>query len=99
MKAGVSVRAGRKYREYSLGINKVKEMKLSYSWELVRIGAHNPGRPTSKRSCHGLLMEQYIFRTVLAGILNVFYTAQTSQQNLQTYNDIFCILITFSFPF
>ena len=79
MKAGASVRAGRKYREYSLGINKVKEMKLSYSWELVRIGAHNPGRSTSKRSCHGVFMEQYIFRTVLAGISNVRLLNCTNQ--------------------
>ena len=72
MKAGASVRAGRKHREYSLGINKVKKRKLSYSRELVRIGAHNLGRPTSMRSCQGVFMDQYIFKTVLARILNVF---------------------------
>ena len=69
LKAGASVRAGRKYREYSLEINKVK---LSYSWELVRTGAHNPRRPTSMCSCHSVFMDQFIFRTVLARILNDF---------------------------
>ena len=35
-------------------------------------GAHNPERATSMRSCHGVFTDQFIFRTVLARILNIF---------------------------
>ena len=35
-------------------------------------GAHNPERPTSMRSCHGDFTDQFIFRTILARILNIF---------------------------
>ena len=31
-------------------------------------GAHNPDRATSMRSCHGVFMDQFIFRTVLARV-------------------------------
>jgi len=42
-------------------------------WADVRSpGAHNPQRATSIRSCHGVFMDQFIFRTVLARILNIF---------------------------
>ena len=33
---------------------------------------HNPERATSMRSCHGVFTDQFIFRTVLARILNIF---------------------------
>ena len=63
-------------------------------------GAHNPEWATSIRLCHDVFTEQYIFRTVLARILNTFEILQTSQQNLyRPKNGIFCLLITFSFPF
>ena len=35
-------------------------------------GAHNPERASSMRSCHGVFAGQFIFRTVLAQILNIF---------------------------
>ena len=39
---------------------------------LVVPGAHNPERATSMRSCRGVFTDQFIFRTVLAQILNIF---------------------------
>ena len=47
-------------------------------------GAHNPEWATSMRLCHDVFTDQFIFRTVLARILNVFQISQTCQQNLQT---------------
>jgi len=41
-------------------------------------------RATSMRSCPGVFTDQFIFKTVLASILNIFQIPQTSQQNLQT---------------
>ena len=35
-------------------------------------GAHNPERATSMRSCHGVFTDQFIFRTVLTQMLNIF---------------------------
>ena len=37
------------------------------------------------RSCHGVFTDQFIFKTVLARIWNIFQIPQTRQQNLQTY--------------
>ena len=47
---------------------------------LVTTGAHNPERANSVRSCHGVFTDQFISRTVLARILNIFSIPQTSQQ-------------------
>ena len=35
-------------------------------------GAHNPERATSLRSSHGVFTDQFIFRTFLKQILNIF---------------------------
>ena len=35
-------------------------------------GAHNPERATSILSCHGVFIDQFIFRTTLACIYNIF---------------------------
>ena len=35
-------------------------------------GAHNSEQATSMRLCHGVFKDQFIFRTVLAQILNIF---------------------------
>ena len=35
-------------------------------------GTHYPERATSMRLCHGVFTDQFIFRTVLARILNIF---------------------------
>ena len=51
---------------------------------LVTSGAHNLERATTIYSCRGVFTDQFIFRTVLARILNIFSIPQTSQQNLQT---------------
>ena len=42
--------------------------------------AHNTERATSMRSCHGVFMDQFIFRMVLARI----WIQETSQQSLLT---------------
>ena len=61
-----------------------KENTTSYSHSLQRPGAQNPERSTSMRLSHGVFTDQYILRTVLTRILNIFKIPQTSQQNLQT---------------
>ena len=35
-------------------------------------GAHNQGRATSVRLCHDVFTDQFILRTFLAPILNIF---------------------------
>ena len=88
------------YRAFSLtwpaGLCKFVGTKESI---YIRQEPISPERATSMRSCHGVFEDQFIFRTVLARILNIFKIQQTSQQNLQPKNDVFCLLITFGFPF
>ena len=38
----------------------------------LRPGAHNLQRVTSMRSCYCVFTDQFIFRTILARILNIF---------------------------
>ena len=51
---------------------------------MFEAAAHNPERANSMRSSHGVFTDQFIFRTVLKQILDIFLIPQTSQQNLQT---------------
>ena len=51
---------------------------------MFETAAHNPERANSMRSSHGVFTDQFIFRTVLKQILDIFLIPQTSQQNLQT---------------
>ena len=39
---------------------------------MMMTGAHNPERATSMRSCHGVFTDQFIFRTTLVWIFNIF---------------------------
>ena len=39
---------------------------------LLGVGAHDLKQATSICSCHGVFMDQFIFRTVLAPILNIY---------------------------
>ena len=41
-------------------------------WERGEARAYHPERATSMRSSHGVFTDQFIFRTVLARILNIF---------------------------
>ena len=50
------------------------------------------------RSCHGVFTDQFIFRTILARILNIFYIPKIVSTTFRPKNDIFGLLITFSFP-
>ena len=70
-------------------------------WRTVYFsGAHNPERATSMRSCHGVFTDQFIFRTVLARVLNIFKFQKPVSKTYRPKNVIFfCLLITFSFPF
>ena len=38
----------------------------------LKAGAHKRERATSMRSCHGVFTDQFILRTVLARVLNIF---------------------------
>ena len=38
----------------------------------IHARVHNPKRANSMRSCYGVFTDQFIFRTVLARILNTF---------------------------
>ena len=38
----------------------------------LKAGAHNPEGATSMRSFHDVFKDQFIFRTVLARVLNIF---------------------------
>ena len=39
---------------------------------ILEPGAHKPERASFMHSCHGVFTDQFIFRTVLARILNIF---------------------------
>ena len=84
------------------GFRKVRgnlETRLKKKAELYHPGAHNPERPTSMRSYHGIFTDQFIFRMALVRILNILWIPQTSQHTCRPKNDIFYLLMTFSFPF
>ena len=72
---------------------------LSQLYRLVQSGAHNLERATSKRSCHGVFTDQFIFRTVLARVLNIFKFQKSVSKTYRSKNVIFCLFIRFSFPF
>ena len=52
------------------------------------------------RLCHGVFTGHFIFRTVLARVLNIFKFQKPVSKTYRPKNVIFfCLLITFSFPF
>ena len=72
---------------------------LFLSFLQCNAGAHNPERATSMRSSHGVFTDQYIFRTVLARVLNIFKFQKSVSKTYRSKNVIFCLFIRFSFPF
>ena len=66
----------------------------------ISLGAHDPERATSMRSCRGVFTDQFIFRTVLARILNIFLNSKNQSAKPTDLKMIFFfLLITFSCPF
>ena len=51
------------------------------------------------RSCDDIFTDQFIFRTVLARILNTFKSHKPVSKTFRPENEIFCLLKTFRFPF
>ena len=45
-----------------------------------RSGAHNAERAILMCSCQGVFTDQFIFRTILAQVKNIFQVPQTSRQ-------------------
>ena len=55
---------------------------------------------TSMRSCHRIFTDQFIFRMVLARILNIFLNSSNQSANPTDLKRIFfAFFIAFSFPF
>ena len=49
-----------------------RRYEISLPFECMVIGTHIPERETSIRSSHGVFTDYFVFRTVLARILNIF---------------------------
>ena len=54
-------------------------------------GAHNQDRATSMRSCNGVFTDQFIFRTFLARILNIFKFHKPVSKTYRPKNDFFVL--------
>ena len=56
-------------------------VQLGASLESCPPGAHNLKWAIAMRSCHDVFTDQFIFRTILAPINNIFQVPQMSHQN------------------